>query len=77
MELAAEPGGLLGPGGVAPLSPEQRFSLQHRTDLLEGTSEPVCWGQIRWGLVPLPLPSAEGRQLHECGLQEQGMRVAV
>ena len=43
-----EPGGPLAPageGGAFPLTPEQRFSLDHCRDLLEGTSEcPVLLG---------------------------------
>ena len=34
MEKAAQPGGLLGPGGAHALAPRVRFSLEHRGDLL-------------------------------------------
>jgi hypothetical protein len=48
VELAVEPGSPLAPageGGAFPLTPEQRFSLDHWRDLLEGTSEcPVLLG---------------------------------
>lgn len=43
MELAAQPGGPLGPDGPSPLPPEQRFSLRHRADLLESTCKRACW----------------------------------
>lgn len=72
MELAAEPGGLLGPGGVAPLSPEQRFSLQHRTDLLEGTTEEEV--QEMLGAVRSGLEAASGHGGWRCELVGGGRR---
>jgi hypothetical protein len=39
VSVAAEPGGPLAPDGPFPLTPEQRFSLQHWQDLTESTSE--------------------------------------
>lgn len=39
VELAAQDGGPLGPGGRHKMSVEQRFSLEHREDLLDKTSK--------------------------------------
>jgi hypothetical protein len=39
VEEAAKPGGPLAPGGAAPLSIAARFSLEHRSDLLEACPE--------------------------------------
>lgn len=59
MERAAEPGGLLGPGGPFALSPEQLYSLRHRADLLGGTSEDSRVAVLRLlatYLLPMPWP---------------------
>lgn len=52
VEMAAEPGGPMGEGGAFPISPEQRFSLEHRADLLNGTSE--LWGCCRCSAWVVP-----------------------
>ncbi|KAL4428436.1 hypothetical protein ABPG75_002525 [Micractinium tetrahymenae] len=72
VELAAEPGGLLGPGGLFPLSPEQRFSLRHRADLLEGTTEEEVREMLE--TVSSGLEAASGRGGWRCELVGGGRR---
>ncbi|PRW44242.1 DNA polymerase lambda [Chlorella sorokiniana] len=48
VKFAAQPGGPLGEGGAFPISPEQRFSLGHRGDLLEPASAADIDEMLGW-----------------------------
>ncbi|KAL4439228.1 hypothetical protein ABPG77_004130 [Micractinium sp. CCAP 211/92] len=79
VELAAQPGGPLGPDGPSPLPPEQRFSLSHRADLLESTCKRACWGlsaevHEMLGAVRTGLETVSGHGGWRCALVGGGRR---
>lgn len=81
VELAAEPGGPLGEGSAFPISPELRFSLEHRADLLEAASKRLdtmcCFERAALSCAGQPMGmQAALRNLCTCGCMEGGLCTA-
>ena len=66
VELAAEPGGPLGEGSAFPITPQQRFSLEQRGELLGETSEPAALLGSCPECLRLVVFAVRGLKRHSC-----------